>query len=86
MTGVQTCALPIVENDQELRGLLNSEIVRQMKDGNYKLVLDREVAEIYAMTDETGLNIGFIAALALVWIGFAVFIYLVMKRSKRSRL
>lgn len=75
-----------LENDQELRGLLNSEIVRQMKDGNYKLVLDREVAEIYAMTDETGLNIGFIAALALVWIGFAVFIYLVMKRSKRSRM
>ena len=74
-----------LENDKELRGLLNGEIVRQLSDGDYKIVLDREASEIYAMTDKAGLNIGFIAALAMVWLGCALFIYLVMKRSKQRR-
>ena len=80
-----TIPMEQLENDKELRGLLVGDIVRQLDSGDYKIVLDREVAEIYALVDNTGLNIGFIVALTLVWFGFALFIFLVMKRSKRRK-
>ena len=69
--------------DKELRGLLAGDLVRE-KDGEFKLVIDREESEIYALAEKTGINMGFIAAIAAVWILFAIFIFLVMKRSKRN--
>lgn len=83
----QEATIPMeqLEGNKELRGLLVGDIVRQLDNGDYKVVLDREVAEIYALVDDTGLNMGFIVALSLVWVSFALFIYLVMKRSKRNK-
>lgn len=83
----QEVTIPVekLEDDKELRGLLAGDLVRQLETGDYKIVIDREVAEIYALADNTGLNMGFIAALSLVWVSFAVFILLVMKRSKRRK-
>ena len=69
--------------DKELRGLLAGDLSRE-KDGEFKLVVDREESEIYALAEKTGINMGFIAAIASVWILFAIFIILVMKRSKRN--
>ncbi|MGM9923999.1 MAG: alpha-amylase family glycosyl hydrolase [Bacillus sp. (in: firmicutes)] len=68
---------------RELRGLLAGDLVRE-DGGEYKIVIDREEAEIYALTEKTGLNIGYIATIAGVWIIFALFIIVVMKRSKRN--
>lgn len=72
----------MLAKNQELRGLLAGDLVRE-DNGEYKIVIDREKAEIYALTDKTGINLGFIAAIAAVWIIFAIFIILVIKRSKR---
>lgn len=80
-----TIPLEKLEDNKELRGLLAGDLVRQLDNGEFKIVTDREEAEIYALVDETGLNIGYIAALLTLWISFAIFIFLVMKRSKRNK-
>jgi len=73
-----------LREDEELRGLLNGDLVRE-NNGSYDIVLDREVAEIYALTDKTGLNYWFLAAIAAVWIFFiSLFVYM-GKRSKKQQ-
>lgn len=78
-----TLTSDMLDKNKELRGLLAGDLVRE-DNGEYKMVIDREEAEIYALTEKTGINMGFIAAIAAVWIIFAIFIYMVMKRSKRK--
>lgn len=74
----------VLASNSELRGLLAGDLVRE-KDGQYQMVIDREHAEIYALTDKTSINFGYIAIITSVWLLFAVFIILVMKRSKRKQ-
>ena len=73
-----------LEDDKELRGLLADDLVKS-KEGNYKLVIDREEAEIYVLTDKTGLNLPFLSAMAIVYTSFFLFIFFIWKRSKRKK-
>ncbi|TDL35339.1 alpha-amlyase [Jeotgalibacillus sp. S-D1] len=71
-----------LRENEELRGLLNGDLVRE-NNGDYVIVLDREVAEIYALTDKTGINYWFLAAIAAVWIFFiSIFIYFAKRKRK----
>lgn len=72
-----------LNENKELRGLLAGDLVRE-DDGKYKLVLKREEAEIYALAEKTGIKIGYISAIVGIWVVFAIFILVVMKRSKRK--
>lgn len=74
-----------IGDDKELRGLFESDILRQRDDGNYRLVVDREIAEFYTVNDKEGLNKSYLAALALVYILFVGFIYLVWRKGKQKR-
>ncbi|GCD83825.1 hypothetical protein PTHTG4_28900 [Parageobacillus thermoglucosidasius] len=70
-----------ITNDQltpgkELRGLLAGDLVRSDRDG-YDIIINRETAEIYALTDKTGNNIPFIMAIVAVYVLFILFLYLV---------
>ncbi|WP_050614286.1 alpha-amylase family glycosyl hydrolase [Bacillus testis] len=69
---------------KELRGLLAGDLARE-KNGKYHIVIEREKSEVYALTDKTGINMGFIGAIIAVWVAFAIFIFFVMKRSKRNQ-
>ncbi|MBW9235651.1 hypothetical protein JQK62_26370, partial [Leptospira santarosai] len=60
-------------------------ILRQRDDGNYRLVVDREIAEFYNVTNHKGINKGYLAALALVYILFMTFIYLVWRKGKQRK-
>ncbi|WP_335870030.1 alpha-amylase family glycosyl hydrolase [Bacillus sp. 2205SS5-2] len=73
------------DQDKELRGLLAGDKVNE-DNGVFSIVLDRETTEIYAVADESGLNIGFISALTLVYVLFLGFIYLIWKQSRKKRL
>lgn len=75
----------VIGDNKELRGLFESDILRQRDDGNYRLVIDREIAEFYTLTDQKGLNKGYMAALALVYILFLGFIYLVWRKGKQRK-
>ncbi|MEH6944760.1 alpha-amylase family glycosyl hydrolase, partial [Bacillus sp. JJ722] len=72
-----------LDENKELRGLLAGDLVRE-EDGKYKLVVKREEAEIYALAEKTSIKIGYISGIVGVWVVFAIFIFIVMKRSKRN--
>ena len=74
-----------LERNKELRGELNSDLVRS-KDHLYTIVIDREQAEIYKLANKSIINIPYFIALILVLTAFAIFIVLVIKRSKRNKL
>ncbi len=75
----------LLKEDGELRGLLAGDLVRE-NEGEYSFVIPREHSEIYALTDKTGINMGYIVAIMGVWVVFAIFVLLVMKRSgKRNK-
>ena len=82
----QKVTIPAEELDRnkELRGLLEGGLARAEEE-KFSLILDREQAEVYALTEKVGVNKLFIAALAAVYIIFMVFLYLVWKRGRASR-
>lgn len=77
---VALSASSIGEN-QELRGLLEDEIIRE-EDGKYYLVLKREEANVYKVGEQTGINWVFISLLVLVNALFLAFLIAVKKRKK----
>lgn len=69
----------------ELRGLMESDILRQREDGTYRIVLDREIAEFFTVSETKGLNKGYLAALAMVYVLFLGFLYLVWRKGKQRK-
>lgn len=82
-TKTQTATIPAqhLENDMELRGVLNGDLVRSHND-EYIITIDRDESEIYLLQEKTGINMSFIIAVALVPILFGIFLYLVRRKSK----
>jgi len=72
-----------LEDGKELRGLLNGDLVKS-EDGAYKLIVDRDEAEIYVLAEKSGLNIPLISTSAAVVILFLGFLFLVKKRSRNA--
>jgi len=75
----------VVGENKELRGLFESDIVRADDNGQYRLVLDREIVEVYQITDRQGLNKSYIFAMALSYILFLTFLVIVWKKGKQRR-
>ncbi|KKK36451.1 alpha-amlyase [Mesobacillus campisalis] len=71
-----------LEDGKELQGLLLNDLVRS-EDGHYTVILDREEAEIYRLSDRTGLNMGFLAAILAVIGGFLLFLFVLSRRGKK---
>jgi len=74
-----------IGSGKELRAMLDSDTIRVNKNGDYPIVLDREVVEIYQVTEEKGINKGYLAALAVVYILFIAFIVAIIKRGKKRK-
>lgn len=74
-----------LKENGELRGLLAGDLVRE-NDGEYSFVIDREHAEIYALTEKTGINFTYILAIIMIWVVFSIFIIVVMKRSGKRKI
>ena len=74
-----------LERNKELRGELNGDLVRS-KDDLYSIVIDREQAEIYKLSNKSTVNIPYFIVLFIVLAAFAIFIALILKRSNRNRL
>ncbi|MUK90132.1 alpha-amylase [Ornithinibacillus sp. L9] len=80
-------AVSITDLDEgmQLRGLLGDNIVRQLDNGEYKIGIARETAEVFIIEENTGLNWVFIAPIAAVLVIFvAGIIYLSRKQKKQS--
>ncbi|MDN4492275.1 alpha-amylase family glycosyl hydrolase [Ureibacillus aquaedulcis] len=70
---------------KELLAMLDSDTIRVNNEGNYPIILDREIVEIFQVKDEKGINKGYLAALAVVYVLFIGFIIAIIKRGKRKR-
>ena len=73
----------VVNKSNELRGLLNDDLVRPNKNG-FEIILKRESSNVYAVAPKTGLNIGVIIAIPSIFIGFIIFLWLAKRRSNRT--
>ena len=79
--------LPVAElgEGKEIRGMFNSEIIRENKDGNYTIILDREMVEVYQVIEARGINMSYIIALGLVVVLYTIFMIVIIKRGKKRR-
>ncbi|MFD9624741.1 alpha-amylase family glycosyl hydrolase [Peribacillus muralis] len=72
-----------LEKNNELRGMLNGDLVRS-KDNSYTIVIDRETTEVYKLSPKSVINIPYLLVIGLVLLIFGIFIAFVIKRSKRN--
>lgn len=70
---------------KEMRGLFESDVVRQKSDGEYKITLDRELVEAFNITEERGLNSAYFIALAILYLGFLTFLWFVWRKGKQRK-
>ncbi|RST75208.1 alpha-amlyase [Siminovitchia acidinfaciens] len=82
-TSDQTVVIPAdkIGDDKELRGQFASDLVKS-KNGEYKIVINREMMEVYKLADKVGYNVPFIASIFVVFIVFGLFMYVAWRRGK----
>lgn len=80
-------SLPVEEigSDKQLQGLFENDIVRQEANGDYKITLDREIAETFHVIDERGFNKAYIAALIILYAVFMIFLWVVWKKGRQRK-
>ncbi|WP_042356510.1 alpha-amylase family glycosyl hydrolase [Bacillus rubiinfantis] len=74
-----------IEGGKELRGLLDGDLVSSHK-GQYLLILDRDISEVYVLTKKSGLNFPMISAMVMVVILVLIFLFFILKRGKPSKI
>jgi cyclomaltodextrinase len=86
-SSTQSFMLPadVIGSDKELQGLFESHRIRQETNGDYQIALDRELAETYHVTEETGFNMAYIAALAVLYVVFLIFLWVVWRKGKQRK-
>ncbi|WP_153732005.1 alpha-amylase family glycosyl hydrolase [Sporosarcina obsidiansis] len=75
----------IIGEKKKLRGVLDQDLIKETKDGEYHVVLDRELAEIYIVEDDEGFNTPYLIASALVYILFLSFLFAVLRKGRQRR-
>lgn len=75
----------IGRDDSILRGLLDGDMVRATDDGTFLIGMDRETAEMFIVNEDRGINIGYLAALVIVWVLFLGFLAIVWRQGKKRR-
>lgn len=74
----------VVPQGKMLSGLLIGDAIHE-KDGKFNLITNREEAELYALVDDRGLNMGYVFASVGIIILFTLFILIASRRSKRNK-
>lgn len=76
----------IIGDNKRLRGLLDSDMIRQSKDGKYRLVLERELSEIYITDEDKGFNTLYLVASILIYTLFLGFLFMIWRRGKKNKM
>ena len=84
-TVTSNVAIPkeVIGENKKLRGVLNSDLVRESKDGVFRVVLEREIAEVYIADEDKGFNTPYLIASILVYVFFMTFLFLVLRKRKK---
>lgn len=75
----------MIGENQKLRGLIHQELVKQGKDGKYRVVLERELAEVYYVEEDTGYNIPYLIATVLIYTSFFGFLFMMFRRARKNK-
>lgn len=75
----------IIGNDKEMFGMFEQDVIRENDEGDYRIVVDRELVEVFQVKDKKGINIAYLAALGVVYVLFIGFIVAVLKRGKKKK-
>ncbi len=59
--------------------------IKQSKDGKYRVVLERELAEAYIVEEDKGFNIPYLIASILVYVLFFGFLLAVWRKGKKNK-
>jgi hypothetical protein len=73
-----------IGENKKLRGLLDGDLIRESDDGMFRVILDRELAEVYIADEDKGFNTPYLIASILVFVLFLVFLFLVIKKGRRK--
>ncbi len=74
-----------IGDNKRLRGVLEGETIKQAKDGKYRVVLERELAEVYIADEDTGYNTPYLITTILVYASFFALLFIIMRRGKRNK-
>lgn len=69
-----------IESGKELRGLLEGDMVQSNQDDKYDIYIDRDMAEVYVLTEKSGINYTLLGSLVLVWVLAFLFIWKLKRR------
>ncbi len=70
---------------KKIVALLEPENIRADKNGNYTVILDREMIEVYHIKEDQGINRSYLIALGLVYLIFTWFVIVIVRRGKVRR-
>ncbi|WP_071459116.1 alpha-amylase family glycosyl hydrolase [Bacillus massilinigeriensis] len=73
-----------IAEGMELRGMLSDDKVKS-EDGKYKIVQEREEAQVFMVAPKSGLNIPYLLAMAAVYAAFFAFIFILIKRASKKK-
>ncbi len=84
--GEETAAVTLTDVDptMQLRGYLHDDTVRAGENGEFKIGLSRESAEVYIVQQDTGYNWFFIGFVIAVFIVFITGIVILSKKQKKK--
>ncbi|WP_041076554.1 alpha-amylase family glycosyl hydrolase [Bacillus sp. OxB-1] len=80
-------AIPVdvIGENKILRGLLDGDLIRESDDGLFRVVLERELAEIYIASEDEGFNTPYLIASILVYVLFLGFLFAVWRKGRQKK-
>lgn len=81
----QSITVSDVDEGNQLRGILEDDIIRESKDGTYEIGLARESADVFIIEPDTGLNWTFITLIGGTLLLFPILIIIVTIKQKRQK-
>ncbi|MCH1625836.1 alpha-amylase family glycosyl hydrolase [Ferdinandcohnia quinoae] len=70
-----TLSNDIVDTSKELRGLLTEDLIRP-NDGKFDVIVDRDIAEVYLVQNDTGINYWLLITVIIIPILMLTFLYI----------
>lgn len=77
-------SIPGLEDGLQLRGLLHEDLIKQTDEGEYKLAIQPETAEIYLVEEDEGLNWSLPILIVAVFSGFIWFVFMAGRKQKNK--
>lgn len=75
----------LIGEGKKLRGVLDGNITKQAPDGEYNIVLEREVAEIYIADEDEGFNTLYLILSILIYTAFLSLLFVLWRRGKKAK-